>query len=239
MKILVVDDEAPGRGELVYEIRETIPEAEIDEAQNGEEALNLADRKKYDIAFVDVQLGDVKGTVLARTLKQLNPEIQIIMATAYEQYAVEAFEIDVTDYLLKPFAPERVAKALSRAQEHMREPKNGQEKEAHKISLMTENKTLVMSIQKIIYIETDQRNCIVHTKKGSYKVSQSIGNFDQRLSERGFFRCHKSFLINLNYVTEIVTSFHNAMSVKMEGMGDLELPVSRSKVKELKNLYSL
>ena len=238
MRILIVDDEEPARSELNYEIEKILQEAVIEEASSGGEALQMAVQKKYDVVFVDVQMTDIEGTVIARTLKKIDSEVQIIMATAYEDYAVEAFDIDVTDYILKPFDPSRVKRALERSEQNIKRETNFQGEGNHRIAVMADKKNIIIDIRKIIYIETEQRNCLIHTKREQYKVSQSIGWFEQKLSPRGFFRCHKGILINLNYVTEIVTSFHNAVSVKMEGMGDLEIPVSRNKIHELKQLFS-
>ena len=107
-RILVVDDETPARKELMYLISSVIDDIEIFEARDGEEALNIINKSNIDAAFIDINMPDIDGISLAREIYGINSEIKIIFATAYDCYAIKAFDLDAVDYILKPFDERRV-----------------------------------------------------------------------------------------------------------------------------------
>ena len=115
MKIAVIDDERPARRELIRQIQEVVSDCEIREADSGAGALLLLNEEDdFDILFVDINLNDMEGTTLAATAKKLLPQVKIVFATAYSQYAAKAFEMEIDDYILKPFAPDRVRHVLEK-----------------------------------------------------------------------------------------------------------------------------
>ena len=109
MKIAVIDDERPARKMLIRRVKEVLPDCEITEAESGADALKMFNESdSFDLIFVDMDLGDMEGTTLAATAKRLFPGAKIVFATAYSQYAAKAYEMEIDDYILKPFDPERV-----------------------------------------------------------------------------------------------------------------------------------
>ena len=109
MKIAVIDDERPARKMLIRRVKEVRPDCEITEAESGSDALKMFNEAdSFDLIFVDMDLGDMEGTTLAATAKRLFPKAKIVFATAYSQYAAKAYEMEIDDYILKPFDPERV-----------------------------------------------------------------------------------------------------------------------------------
>ena len=114
MRIAVIDDEKYSRVELIHQIRQQMPQAEIAEAGNGVQAMALLEKESFDILFVDIHLGDMEGTTVASLARRLMPEAKIIFATAYSEYAVTAFELGVDNYILKPFDPARIRQVLER-----------------------------------------------------------------------------------------------------------------------------
>ena len=109
MKIAVIDDERPARKMLIRRVKEVRPDCEITEAESGSDALKMFNEAdSFDLIFVDMDLGDMEGTTLAATAKRLFPGAKIVFATAYSQYAAKAYEMEIDDYILKPFDPERV-----------------------------------------------------------------------------------------------------------------------------------
>ena len=109
MKIAVIDDERPARKMLIRRVKEVRPDCEITEAESGSDALKMFNEAdSFDLIFVDMDLGDMEGTTLAATAKRLFPGAKIVFATAYSQYAAKAYEMEIDDYILKPFGPERV-----------------------------------------------------------------------------------------------------------------------------------
>ena len=112
MKIAVIDDEKYSREELIYQIRQFLPDAQIREAYSGVKALELLEQERFDLLFIDVRLGDMLGTTVASLARKLMPQAKIVFATAYSEYAVKAFELEVDNYILKPFDPRRVRQVL-------------------------------------------------------------------------------------------------------------------------------
>ena len=112
MRIAVIDDEKYSRLELIHQIRQHLPQAEIFEASSGAQGIQLLEKDTFDILFIDIHLGDLEGTTVASLARRLMPLAKIIFATAYSEYAVTAFELRVDDYILKPFDPQRIRQAL-------------------------------------------------------------------------------------------------------------------------------
>ena len=233
MKVLIVDDERPARSELSYLIQKYKKDVEILLASSGTEALEILKENILDLAFIDIDLTDTKGTILARQMKEENPNLEVVFATAYNNYADKAFEIDALYYILKPFDDEKIVNALEKYEKvNIFKPVA-----VEKLSVPNDKKTKLIDMKEIVYIETDSRHCIVHTKTKSYKGSMSLNICEQKLRGKSFFRIHKSFLINLEYVEEIYIYFQNTTCVKLKGYEDKIIPVSRGKLKELKQLF--
>ena len=114
MRIAIIDDERPARSELKHQLTEFLPEAVVEEGESGAQALEMAGETKIDIIFLDVNLGDINGTVLVNALQNMQPEAKIVFVTAYSDYAVKAFELGVEDYIMKPYDRCRIEKMLKK-----------------------------------------------------------------------------------------------------------------------------
>ncbi|WMI81307.1 LytR/AlgR family response regulator transcription factor [Anaerotignum sp. MB30-C6] len=246
MKIAIVDDERPSRSELRHLISDYLAEGEIMEASSGEEAMKLFLKEDFDLIFMDINLGDIDGATLAAMAKRAHPNVEIVFATAYNNYAEKAFDIDALNYILKPFDPKRIEQTIQRYMKKRATDNNAKEgvKEEEKaaiskISINCDKKMILVDIADIVYIETGNRSCIVHTKTKSYTTASSMNSFEERLKDNGFFRIHKSILINLEYVIEIYPWFNNTTCVKMQGYEKEILTVGRNQIKELKLLFSM
>ncbi len=237
MRIAVIDDERPARSELKHQILQLLPGAQIDEGESGAQALQMAGEGTYDLFFLDIDLGDINGTVLVHALKQMQPDMKIIFVTAYSEYAVKAFELEVEDYILKPFDQRRLEKMLKRCK--IGEfPVRGKDKPGvtGKLAINTNGKTIYEKIENIVYIETCNRGCMIHTAEKDYYEGKTIGDFERRLKDMGFFRSQKSYLINLGKVKELFLWGNNSFAVKLEGYEKEILPVGREKIKILRQL---
>lgn len=270
MKIAVIDDERPARKMLIRRVKEVLPDCEITEAESGADALKMFNETdSFDLIFVDMDLGDMEGTTLAATAKRLFPRAKIVFATAYSQYAAKAYEMEIDDYILKPFDPERVHHVVKKCigegkrdpagkmeeQEEKTEPaaaeKQGAEQENAgveerreatvfgKIPVTASHGILFLEIAHIVYAETDGHGCVVHTTSRSYEVNQLLGELEKKLADFGFFRIHKSYLINLPFISELFAGSGNGLSVHMKGYESRELPVGREKLKTLKQLLKI
>ncbi|MGN1314775.1 MAG: LytR/AlgR family response regulator transcription factor [Lachnospiraceae bacterium] len=248
MKIAVIDDERPARKELIHQILAVMPDSQIDEADSGSSAIDLISRKEFDLLFIDINLDDMEGTALASAAKKLLPHAQIVFATAYSQYAVKAFELEVNNYILKPFDPLRVQMVLEKCQRELKTTGSEQSVPVSPPSSSTVsgrlpvnmNKTIVLlDIGKIVYIETSGRSCIIHTTEQDYTENLLLGEYEKRLSPHGFLRIHKSFLVNLKYITEMFPWANNSLALKMQGFEQNILPISRERLKLLRQLIGM
>lgn len=237
MRIAVVDDERPARSELVYLIRQCSPEAEILEADSSEKLMYLLEAESFDVCFVDIDLGGANGTTLASMIKSQQPGIQIIFATAYQEYAVKAFELGAADYLLKPFDLERVRRTMERVGEQSAETTGALSHSINKIMVNAGTSFQVINVSDIVYIETEKRSCKIHTPKRDYLQNESLNYYETRLKAHRFFRIHKSFLVNLDYVLEMIPAYNNGYSLRMKYFKDVLLPIGRTQLKEFRRLF--
>lgn len=242
MRIAVIDDEKYSRVALSHQIRRILPHAEISEAASGAQAMELLEKHTFDILFLDIHLGDMEGTTIAALAHRLMPSASIIFATAYSDYAVRAFELRAEDYILKPFDPDRIREALARCIALQTAPAaSAVPPVLHRIAVNSNRSTTLIDADEITYIETDGvgRGCILHTISGrSYHDTTSLGEYESRLSEQGFYRIHKTCIVHLRYIVSIFPWAGNGFALRVRGM-DTVLPISRERVRELRRRLSI
>ena len=144
MRIAVIDDEKYSRVELIHQIREHLPQAEISEASNGAQVLTLLEKETFDILFIDIHLGDMEGTTIASLARRLMPSAQIVFATAYSEYAVQAFELRVDDYILKPFDPKRVNQVLDQCMEALQTEPDAMDQVTDRVAISANRHTILL-----------------------------------------------------------------------------------------------
>ena len=234
MNILIADDERPARNELVYLIRQCLPEAEIREADSASGLMEVLEKEGFDAFFVDIDLGGANGTTLASMIRSRQPEAGIIFATAYGEYAVRAFELNATDYLLKPFDLERVRKTVERLGK--KKHQEDAETDLNKLMISTGMAFRVLDVSEILFIETENRACRIHTQEGSYFQNEPLSYYEARLREKRFFRIHKSYLVNLEYVREMILLNSSSYGIRLKG-SDQILPIGRTQLREFRSLF--
>ena len=247
MRIAIVDDERPARSELRHQIQELLKEAEIVEGDSGAAALQIAGDGKYELFFLDINLGDISGTVLVNAIHNMQPQAKIIFVTAYSEYAVEAFELGVEDYVMKPFDQKRIQKVLDRCKvgrkeenaQHADSQSQGKQAPIRRLAINSDGRTIIENVEDIIYIETYNRGCKIYTTEGEYCENKSIGEYEKKLDPEQFFRIHKSYLVNLECITEIFPWTRNGLALKLKGYENTVLPVGREKLKTLKQILNI
>lgn len=253
LKALIVDDEYPARMELRYQLGQ-FPDVEIiGEATNAREAMRLIEALDYDVLFLDVQMPGMTGLDLVRQLKGREVIPKVVFVTAYENYAVPAFEMRAVDYLLKPFDSNRLAETIQRLREltgssavEVREeeasrPASG-EKKQHSLSFLLcekDEKQIPLPLGEIIYIFSEGYNVFVQTGTDRLLTRFTLQELSDRLPLEQFFRCHRSYIINVFQVKEISPYFNGAYLLKMKDREHSEVLVSRSNVKRMKELFSM
>lgn len=240
MRIAVIDDEKYSRVELIYQIRQHLPKAEIMEAGNGAQALALLEKETFDILFIDIHLGDLEGTTVAALARRLMPSAKIIFATAYSEYAVQAFELRVDDYILKPFDPKRLAQVLDQCVQDLQTGQT-QDRASDRLAISSNRHTILLDVSEISYIETDGtgRSCILHLLDGSsYTDNSSLADYENRLDSQGFFRIHKTCLVQLRYIQDIFPWNSNSSALRVRGSA-IALPIGRDRVRELRRRLNI
>ena len=195
----------------------------------------------FQAIFLDINLGDMNGTVLASAIRARQQNAAIIFVTAYQEYAVKAFDIGATDYILKPYDMERIRKTAERLIEQGYFPTEKDEKheEFDKLAVNAGDKIRLIDYQDIVYVEYNQRNSIIHTAKTAYVENYTMTSLCEKLEKKDFFRIHQSYLINLKYLDELVPNFQNNNAIRLKNCPDVLLPVSRSQMKHLKQLLEI
>ncbi len=236
MKFLIVDDERIARSELKYCIKEVDPNFAVFEADNVDSALEMVSNVELDGAFLDVQLPESSGVELAEKIRLIKPELPIVFATAYDNYAIDAFAVNAVDYVLKPFRTDDISRALQRITRNTTKTPV-QTCPSDKLSVWMGEKAVVVNINDIYYLTSNERQTLLVTKKGELSTNQSLDAMEKRLITCGFMRVQRGYIVNLNHVAEIVPWFNNTYGIKLSNnVGDV-IPVSRQKISLLREVF--
>ena len=212
MKVLIVDDEPLARDELSYLLKQNDLIDEINEADGINSAREEIENNRPDLIFLDIQLDDGSGMAFAKGLKKKENCPYIVFATAYDQYALDAFEADAIDYVLKPFEADRINDAVRRVARLM-DNQNGSrgvttQQRNPRISLTNDERTIVIQKRNILYIQAQAGKAIVHTEDQEIVSKQTLNSIINLLDPNRFIRVHRSFVVNLNKVHELQPSFN-------------------------------
>ncbi|MBL9039609.1 MAG: response regulator transcription factor [Archangium sp.] len=240
LRCLVVEDEWPARNYLV-ELLHASKLAEVVGAvatvEEANEALTSAAMLGVDVAFVDVQLsrnqGNRAGLELARQLSAQAGPTRIVLATAFEEHALEAYQLGVADYLLKPFSEERVVQCLTRLKQRQRAPASG----AAKIVARRKRNLVFLSPDEVWAFEAADRLTFVHTRHGKFDIDLSLAAIELAFGA-GLERVHRNWLVNVAHVKELErdsaeTTLFVGDGVAGEGAG-IHVPVSRDRAQEVR-----
>lgn len=238
---IIVDDEKLAR-ELLHEYLESFPQIEIiGDCERGKDAVAKIDALKPDLIFLDVQMPGMNGF---EVLEEITHDPYVIFITAYDQYAIKAFEKNAVDYLLKPLDEERFNEAIQRALSRKNLEKNNLEEllrgiqsesrstyDSH-LFVQKSEKLFNLPVEEIIYLEASGDYTIITTKEDQFVSSSGIGKLVDILNPHIFFRIHRSTIINLSYLKEIERHFNGGMVVKMQS--GKTFAVSRTYAKEIR-----
>lgn len=238
---LIIDDEKPAR-ELIIHYLADHPEFDVvGEAENGYHALKLIKEKNPDLIFLDIQMPKITGLELIELLEKPLPAI--IFSTAYDQYAIDAFEMNALDYLLKPFDKKRFNQAIAKFLE--RYGKNYKQDFLEKVSKVTPalDKIVVKSgykihiipIEEIFYLEAQDDYVKIYSEHGNFLKQQTMKYFEEKIPGERFLRIHRSYMINMDNLARVeVIDKNNSLAVMQNGS---KLPVSRTGMEILKSRF--
>jgi two-component system LytT family response regulator len=236
-KVLLIDDESAGR-KLIKQYLENYPELVlIGEANNGVDAIKAANEFKPDLLFLDIQMPGMNGF---EVLTHLNEIPQVIFSTAYDQYALKAFEVHAVDYLLKPYTKERFQEAVQRvlnaAAENTAAPLAEsllmeKQKYPERMLVQSGRRLINLAVEDILYIQADGDYSRLVTENGAFLSNYGIGKIEDKLDPETFIRIHRSSIININSVVS-VDKYASSYDVKMKN--DDILRVSRKYMDRIK-----
>lgn len=233
----MVDDEALARNELKYLLNQCDGVNFIMEASTVQEALEILLTEPIDLAFLDIQLTNESGLDLADKMTKMADPPAFVFATAYDEYAIEAFEKNARDYILKPFELERVQEAVSRVQGRSSDDgflsgEKSQSLATKKVPIQDQERIIMVNMSDILAVEASQGKTMIYTKEKVYQSQTPLTYWEQRLDRQAFMRVHRSFIVKVEAIKEIQPWFNHTYQLTItEG---LKIPVSRSYIKSFK-----
>jgi len=249
---LVVDDEPLARNELTFLLKD-FPEVDvIGTAGNGLEAVALIEDLEPDLVFLDVQMPGLDGLGVIQKLEEAEiPMPRFVLATAYDSYAVQAFRLDALDYLLKPIEKERLAETILRARKEIQEktparvvsepaPIARSNFQRAKILVKSAGRNFIVDAQDVIYATIDDGLITVVTASIEGESNyRTIEELQSNLDPEMFWRVHRSYLVNINRIREVIPWFKSSYQIRMDDKKHTEIPVSRVQTKRLRALLKL
>lgn len=228
LTVLVVDDEAPARSEMAWLLNHDEHIAQVLQASSGGEALDVLHHGGIDVVFSDINMPGLDGMQLARVIRRLPRPPQVVLVTAYDEYAVDAFEIDVVDYVMKPVRPERLAQAVRRCVSAV--PSQEPPTDDERIPVERGGVTRFIQRSDVRFVQAMGDYAELHTSEGTHLVRIPLSTLEERWAAAGFVRIHRSTLVCTRFVTQLHMD-DGRCSVTIDGQN---LQVSRRHTRELR-----
>lgn len=255
---LIIDDEKPARDELAFLLK-GFPEVNvIAQGKNGVEAVALIKEHAPDLVFLDVQMPGLDGFGVLKKLVERKMKVpHVVFATAFDHYAVQAFDVNAVDYVLKPFDKARIAKALHRARKEIEAHTSPAQRLEQLVSQINSgarpassqpSKILVRSQQRLLLVDAEDLifasiadGLISVTARDAEGTSnyRTLEEMHAALDADSFWRPHRSYLVNIHHIKEVVPWFKSSYMLKMNDKKHTEIPVSRQQTKRLRELFKL
>jgi DNA-binding LytR/AlgR family response regulator len=256
---IIVDDEKPAREELAFLLK-SFPEIHlVGQGKNGLEAVTLIKEHQPDLVFLDVQMPGLDGFGVIKKLMHAKHKMpHIVFATAFEEYAVHAFEVNAVDYVLKPFDRHRLSKAIQRTKKLLDADASpverlenvlsqlgagvGAKKSAGpaKLLMKTQGRLLLVDADDIVYASIEEGLITVFTRENEGQSNyRTIEELQAALASDQFWRAHRSYLVNINHIKEVVPWFKSSFMLKLDDKRQSEVPVSRAQTKRLRELFKM
>ncbi len=252
---LIADDEQPARDELAFLLKAFSDVEVIGQAKNGVETVSMVRELEPRLVFLDVEMPGLNGFGVIKKLLEKKVRLpHFVFATAYDQYAVQAFEVSAVDYLMKPIARSRLERALDKVRRVMETTESTQEKLDRLVKLFEErpvpqkSKLVVRSGGRLSLVDSDDLIyasiedgviSIVTRDLEGHSNFRTMEELQANLDPKTFWRVHRSYLINTNRIKEVVPWFKSSYQLKMDDRKQTEIPVSRAQTRKLRELLNL
>ena len=244
MRVLIVDDERPARERLRRMLAEIETVELIGEAESGVQAVEIIERERPDLVLLDIQMPGLDGFEVIEALADPPP---VIFVTAYDEYAIRAFEVNALDYLLKPFSRERLEKAIRRAQEALTEERDlagrlgplleslaAQRRYLARLAVRDRDRIRVLDVGEVDWIGIEGEQVMVHAGDRAYPIRRTLAELEPRLDPAHFFRAHRSAIVNLDRVKEVIPWFKGSHKLRLTSGAEVDL--SRARARALRKI---
>ncbi|MFC4558266.1 LytR/AlgR family response regulator transcription factor [Virgibacillus kekensis] len=246
--VLIAEDEPLAREELTFLLEQEPGVSVCPGAENGHQLIELYKKHEPDVIFLDVQMPGMTGIEAAKQVMEAayaQPPL-FVFTTAYDEYALEAFEIEAVDYLLKPYEEDRFHKTIRRIRKKIAQQDGKHEKrmqpdekpQKSKLLLDDGERMVVLSPDAIYYAVPSNRMLEIHTKDDVLESRMTLQELEEKLDGNSFFRVHRSYLVNLNYIREITPWFNGTSNITLSDKKGTSIPVSRSARKVLLKTFN-
>lgn len=253
LRCIIVEDEIPAAEELKYILSQYDFIQIQGVSHDGENGLNIIEKLRPDVVFIDINIPMQNGMKLARKIKKMDKNINIVFVTAYEQHALQAFEVEAVDYILKPYDELRIDKTVKRLLDKMSNNQinnveipyiiteilnklDKKEKLQKRIPCDHNGKIILINVSEIYFCYIDGDKTFVKTKSKSYVTNYTLREIEQKTS---FFRAHRSYLVNIDNIKELYSWFNGTYKIVMSDCENSEIPISRNNVKKLKGIIGI
>lgn len=249
IRVCIIDDEAPARRELKFLLGQ-IDDVEICcEAGSGTAGLKKIREHSPDVVFLDINMPGLNGLELSQILADLPTQPLIVFATAYEQYALQAFDVNAFDYILKPFELHRLQKTLAKIRRSMGQAAARSAADTPQTSLDTcrvlkipaykNDRIIPLAPEKILCARAAEGDVVIQTYDGQYLTKSTLNDLEQKLAPCGFIRTHRSSLVNMQHIAEIIPWFNGSYKLILNDRQKTEILVSRYNAKDLKKHFDI
>ena len=242
MRAMIVDDEAPARSELRFLLEETGRVESITEASIALDAVEKLMEAKAEVIFLDISMPKTSGMQLAEALHKLKNPPAIVFVTAYSEYALDAFGVDAVDYLMKPVESDRLELALDKveARAPKAEPAAPQSHSSvERIPVVKSGRKVLVPIDQIRYIEAKDDYSCIYTDNDRFLSTISLAKLEEKLAPHGFFRVHRGYIVNLEFVEDVEVISSGILQLGINGIEGKKISVSRRRVVALKRALGL
>ncbi len=248
IRAVLVDDEPLACDELSFLLKDLGGVEVLGQGRNGNEALELIETLQPDLVFLDVQMPGLTGLGVVRKLRERDVPVPLfVLVTAYDHYAVEAFDEEAMDYLLKPVDKDRLADTVERAQRALQgnakpDARPEPDRKAHRTRLLIKanNRNFIVDASDVVYATIqDGLITVVSTRLEGQSNYRTIEELQSNLDSEMFWRAHRSYLVNINRIKEVIPWFKSSYQLRMDDKNQTEIPVSRVQTKRLRSLFRL
>jgi two-component system LytT family response regulator/two-component system response regulator LytT len=251
IRTVFADDEKLAREEIGYLLQQVGDVEVVGAAENGLDAVQMIERERPDLVFLDIEMPGLDGFQVVREMRSIDNPPRVIFVTAYDRYALQAFEVSALDYLMKPVSAERLAQAIDKARASLETPENlkdklsallsalpGRGRRLSKVPVRRRRHLLLLDVEDVVYCQVKDGIVFVATRDLQDVVAyRTLDEFAADLDPEVFYRVHRSFLANVNHIREIIPLPSGNYELVMDDAAATHVPLSRQHARELRRIY--